>query len=642
MERRLAAILAADVVGYSRLMAADEKGTHARLKALRQDFIEPKIAEHHGRIVKLMGDGALVEFASVVDAVEGAAAIQAGVAERQAELPEDRRIAFRIGINIGDIIIEDGDIYGGGVNIAARLEGLADGGGICVARNVYDQVKDKVPFGFEPMGEHAVKNIPEPVAVYRLLTERSPAVGKLVARRSMRWPLVAAAAVLVMLAGIALWQRPWESGGEPGAQAGKTIPHTAKPSIAVLPFDDFHGDDATARLARGVTEDIITDLARFPEFDVIARNSTAVYEDKAVDAREVGEALGVGYVLEGSIQRDGERLRITAQLIDAATGGHLWSERWDRTAEDIFAVQTEIAETVANRLGGGAGLVQQAGRMAAHRKPPSNLTAYELYLLGTEKLEQVNRADVDEAIRLLNRAVEIDPGLARAWVELYHAHATLAGFGVEAETNQRLADDAALSAVRLDPGDAEAHAVLGMSLGMKDDLVRAKAEFDTALSLAPGAAEILTFYAGWSSGFGEPERGAEMVDRVIRLNPNYPTWSAGPFSYAYFQAGRYEDALRMSDRLIPDNYWRLHWAMRAGALAAVGRTEEAKTLVQKALERHPDLTIEAIANEPGYSDAERQRLTDGMRLAGFPSCTRAEERAGLTPEVRLAECEDTR
>ena len=358
-----------------------------------------------------------------------------------------------------------------------------------------------------------------------------------------------------------------------------------------------------------------------------------------MDARAIGAALQVGFVVEGSIQRDADRIRITAQLVDGRTGKNLWSERWDRPDKDIFAVQAEISEQIANRLGGGAGLVQEAGRIAAHRKPPSNLTAYELYLLGTEKLEQINRTDVEEAIRLLKLAVEIDPGLARAWIELYHSHAILAGFGVEPEKNRRIAAAAAERAVRLDPSDAEAHAVFGMSLGDQDDLVRAKAEMDTALSLAPGAAEILTFYAGWTSAFGEPDRGADMVDQVIRLSPNYPMWNAGPFSYAYFQAGRYEDALRMSDRLTPDNYWRVHWALRAGALAAVGRTEEAKTWVRKALERHPDLTIEAIANEPGYSDAERQRLIDTMLLAGFPPCAKPEALAKIQKPARLPECE---
>jgi TolB-like protein/DNA-binding SARP family transcriptional activator len=416
-------------------------------------------------------------------------------------------------------------------------------------------------------------------------------------------------------------------------------PSSVKPVVAVLPFDSLADDEASRRLADGLTADIITDLARFPEFGVIARNSTAMYADKPVDARAIGAALQVDFVVDGSIQREGDRVRISAQLVDANTGKSLWSERWDRRDEHIFAVQTEISEQIANRLGGGAGLVQEAGRIAAHRKPPGDLTAYEFYLLGSEKLEQINPADVDEAIRLLNRAVEIDPGLARAWVELYHSHDVLAHFGVEPEKNQRIAADAALRAVRLDPGDAEAHVVFGKSLGMKHDLVRAEAEFETALALAPGAAEILTFYSGWASTFGKPDRGADTVDQVIRLNPNYPMWNANIFSYAYFVAGRYDDALRVMDRMTLDNYLRKTWVMRAGALAATGREEEAETWVQKALERHPDLTIEGWANEPGFHDADRQRFIDTMQLAGFPPCAKPETLAKIETPLRLPECE---
>jgi TolB-like protein/DNA-binding SARP family transcriptional activator len=443
-----------------------------------------------------------------------------------------------------------------------------------------------------------------------------------------RWTRLGIAAVvaLALLGGAAWWSWPH-------------APPSHKPVVAVLPFDNIADDAASRRLADGLTEDVITDLARFPEFGVIASNSTEIYQGKPVDARAIGAALQVDFVVDGSIQRDGERIRITAQLVDTKSGENLWSERWDRPDEDIFSVQAEISDQIANRLGGGAGVVQETGRIAAHRKPPGNLTAYELYLLGTEETEQLNRADVEKAIELLTRAVELDPGLARAWVELYHAHSTLAAFGVEPEKNRRVANDAAERSVRLDPGDAEAHAVLAKSLGLRNDLVRAEAEFDIALSLAPNAAEILTFYSSWASTFGKPERGAEIVDQVIRLNPDYPTWNAYHFSYAYFMAGRYEDALRTMDRLTLDHYLRHQWVLRPSALAAEGRTEEAKTWVQKALERHPDLTIEGWANKPGFNDVERQRFVDTMRLAGFPPCAEPGALAEVEHRVRLPECE---
>jgi TolB-like protein/class 3 adenylate cyclase len=325
VERKLAAILAADVVGYSRLVGADEAGTIARLKGLRQELIQPLIAEHRGRVVKLMGDGALVEFASTVDAVECAVAIQNGVAAREAAEPEDRRIQLRIGINLGDIIVEDGDILGDGVNVAARLEGLAEPGGICIARNVHNQIKAKLALPFEPMGQHRIKNIAEPVEVWRVALDGVAAAAVASRRRAAgsrmtRWLIPAAGALLALVfMGGGVWHF-W-----PGA-----LPPKGRPAIAVLPFENLGGDEATGRLADGITEDIITDLARFHDLDVIARNSTYVYKGKPVDVRQVGKDLNVGYVLEGSIQRQGDSVRVTSQLIDAGTGAHVWSERWDR------------------------------------------------------------------------------------------------------------------------------------------------------------------------------------------------------------------------------------------------------------------------------------------------------------------------
>ncbi|MER8612598.1 adenylate/guanylate cyclase domain-containing protein [Mesorhizobium sp. M0435] len=626
MDRKLAAILAADVVGYSALMERDEAGTFERLKAGRKELFEPEIARHHGRIFKLMGDGMLAEFSRVVDAVECAVALQRGLGERNASLPEAERIQVRIGINLGEVIVDGDDRYGDGVNIAARLQQLAEPGDICVSGKVAKEVEKKLAFGFEPMGEQKVKNIAEPVQAFRITlegqTRRRPAV-----RFPPRWALAGTAAFisLLLIAGAA-WQF-WPA-----------APVSGKPSVAVLPFDNYGGDEATGRLANGLTEDIITDLARFPEFTVVARNSTAAYKGKAADPREVGAALHVGYIIEGSIQREADRVRITAQLIDTATGQHLWSNRWDRPDEDIFAVQTEIAEQVTNRLGGGAGLIQEAGRIAAHRKRPGNLSAYEYYLLGTEKLEQITKADIQEAIKLLTRAVELDPGLARAWVELYHSHGLLASFGVNPESERKAAADAAERAVRLDPSDAEAHAALGMSFGERGDIARAKAEMDTALRLAPGSAEILTFYAGWASAFGEAERGADMVDQVIRLDPNYPMWTSGPFSYAYYMVGRYEDALKMLERLTPDNYEKWRWVVHSSSLAGLGRIEEAKVFVKEALKRHPDLTVEGMVNEPGMSAAERRRFIETMQLAGFPVCASDEQLAKLSSPQRLPEC----
>ncbi|PZM14418.1 adenylate/guanylate cyclase domain-containing protein [Rhizobium tubonense] len=627
LDRKLLAILAADMVGYSKAMEADEAGTIKRLKAIRSDLINPAISQRHGSVVKLMGDGALVAFDSVVDAVACAAEIQNTVAACNAGLPELERFVFRIGINLGDVALVDGDLYGDGVNVAARLEQLAEPGGVMVSGTAYDHLQGKLDWPLDFAGEHQVKNISRPVRMYRLRLDgkraRRPLLGMM-----PRWAKTAAAAIVALaLAGGGVW---WFLQPEP---------LSAKPSVAVLPFDNYGGDEASGRLADGLTEDIITDLARFPEFEVMARNSTEAYKDKPVDARQVASALHVGFVLEGSIQRQGDRVRITAQLIDAKTGHHLWSEKWDRPAEDVFAVQTEIAEQVTNRLGGGVGLIQEAGRAAAKRKRPENLNAYDYYLLGSEKIEKLTKADEEEAITFLNRAKELDPGLARAWVELYHAHELLELFGVDPESNRKAADDVAEHAVRLDPSDAEAHAVFGMSLANKGDMGRAKAELDTALRLAPGSSEILTFYTGFAARFGEPERGAQMVDQVMRLDPNYPMWASNFFAPAYFMAGRYEDAVKMLERMTPNNYQKWTWVVRSSSLAALGRTDEATASVTEALKQHPDLTVESMINEPGLSTMERGRFIETMPLAGFPACAKAEALAKIAKPVRLPECE---
>ncbi|TDW19813.1 TolB-like protein, partial [Rhizobium azibense] len=439
------------------------------------------------------------------------------------------------------------------------------------------------------------------------------------------WAAAAVPVLILVLAGTA-WQF-W-----PTATVG------GKPSVAVLPFDNYGGDEATGRLADGLTEDINTDLARFPEFKVIARNSTETYKGKAIDVREIGTALDVGFVVEGSIAREADRVRITAQLIDSKTGRHLWSQRWDRPDKEVFIIQTEIAEQIANRLGGGAGLVQETGRIAAHRKVPSNLNAYELYLLGTERLEQVDQANVEAALALLTQAVKSDPGLARGWVELFHTHELLANLGIEPERNRALADAAAERALALDPSDPEAHAVHGSSLGMRGDFARAEAEYETALRMAPNAAEILIFYIGWASTFGKAERGAELVERAIQLDPNYPSWANRPFALAYFMAGRYPEAVRMFERLGIERHNRWSWAAHAGALAAAERRTEAAALVARAIAAHPDLSIELIANEPGWSDAERQRFIDTMRLADFPACAKPGALAKIEKPLRLPEC----
>ena len=627
-ERRLTAILVADIVGYSSLVDLDEAGTLASVRALHSEVIDPLLAERNGRIVKLMGDGMLAEFGSVVDAVSCATTMQKDVGARQSEVPSNRRIRFRIGVNLGDVIVDGKDLLGAGVNVAARLEQLCPPGGVLISGTAYDHLKGRFNLTLDYLGRQQVKNISEPVRVYSVRIDGVKRGWALHARRFRPTLRVAAAlAPLLAVAGIGIW---WFQ---------PVVPARSEPSIAVLPFDNLGGDEMTDRLAAGVTEDVITDLARFRGLDVIARNSTEVYADKSVDVREVGRALNVRYVLEGSIQRDGGQIRVTAQLIDAASGAHLWSERWDRPAADIFSVQSEVAEQVAGRLTGSFGAISEAERLASRRARPEDLKAYDLFQLGREAALRSTKESTEEAIRLFRQALDKDPKLARSWVALAYAYDLTTHFGAESETARPAAMQAVQRALEIDPLDAEAHAAFGHLLGMAGDLGRADAEFERALQLNPNDVGILTNYAGWASTFGNPERGAEAADRAIRLNPNYATSAAGFFRLAYFMAGRNEDALRLVEREDPATRTRGGWVQRAAIYAALGKDEEARKAVSDALERHPDLTVEGFAlNSPGYSDTERQHLVKTMRAAGFPLCVSEQDLRETPSLVRLPEC----
>jgi TolB-like protein/class 3 adenylate cyclase/Tfp pilus assembly protein PilF len=626
VERRLAAILAADIVGYSRLIEQDEAATLAAIRDLRRAVIDPLLAEHHGRIVKLMGDGAIVEFASVVDAVACAVAVQRVVAEYQAGLPPERRIVFRIGVNLGDVVVESDDLLGDGVNIAARLQQICEPGGVLVSGTAYDHLQGRLGLPLDDVGEQRVKNIERPVRAYRVRLDGTARRFHPRARRLHGWALAGAASLFaaIFLGGV-WWLWPVE-------------PPPAKPAIAVLPFDNLSGDEPTGRLADGITEDVITDLARFRDLDVIARNSTAAYKGKAVDVRQVGRDLGVGYVLEGSIQRQGERVRVTAQLIDADTGAHVWSERFDRPTQDVFAVQAEIADKVASSLGGYTGLIAKSDTLAAKRKRPQDLSAYDLYMMGLEAKHRATEASIVQAISLLERAVQEDPQLARAWTGLAFAYEMRANMLADPVELFRKALEAARRAVELDPLDAEARAALGDALGMLGDLKQAEFQYDEALRLNPNAPDILTFYAAWASSFGQPERGAAAAERAMRFNPSFPVWAANAYRNAFFMVGRYEDALRAQERR-PEEVWiPSDYALVAGSLAALGRVDEAKAVVARGRVRFPDmLTIEGFASRPDWAAHERQRLVETMRKAGFPAC--AGEAASKPLAVRLPECQ---
>jgi TolB-like protein/class 3 adenylate cyclase/tetratricopeptide (TPR) repeat protein len=654
VERKLAAILAVDVVGYSRLMEADEEGTHARLKALRKELIEPRIADHAGHIVKLTGDGALVEFPSVVEAVLAAVDIQRAVTEHQAGVPKAERIAFRIGVNLGDVIHDENDIYGDGVNVAARLQALAAPGGICVSRTVHNHVKNKLDVEFVPMGVHKIKNIAEPIEVWRVdlgAARVKRALRRLPARRL--GPALAAAVVLVVTLGTgAWWYTSLTPAAKPAAGAAErtktetsALPLPDKPSIAVLPFENLSGDPQQERLAGGLTEDVITDLSRFHELFVIARNSTEVYKGKPVDMRQVARELGVQYVLEGSLQLDGEQVRITAQLINGTNGNHVWAERYDRPLDDVFIVQDEVTKKIAGTLAPSmSGVLTQAGRESARRKPPENLQAYENYLLGIEHKHRFTHDDNQKALDLLSKAIELDPGFARAYVGLALAHGVAVENGWTASYPDSL--DAMLKALRkavaLDPTDGQAHVTLAMYYSYVGGFEQGLAETEKALSLNPNDADVLVIAAAILPMFGRPEQAAELADRAVRINPNYPDWYKFNMMLAYFYGGQYDQALAATRSNLSTSIY--DYVYRPLIYAQLGREADAATGSTELLQRDPEYSAERFLSDTGTfaRDVELNRFLDSHRKAGLPLCAIEAQLAKYPDMKRLEQCEAER
>ncbi len=633
--RHLAAILAADVVGYSRLMERDEAGTFTRLRAHRLELFEPEINKHHGRVFKLMGDGLLAEFGSVVDAVECAVALQRGMAERNNGVAPDQRIDLRIGVNLGDVIVEGEDRHGEGVNIAARLQQLAQPRGVCVARSVYNQVKNKLDLQFESLGEQQVKNIAEPVAVYRVLFDGSVARPRALIwlanfRRRSRIPI--ALAVLLLI-----------GGGAAGWYAlAPESPRAGKPAIAVLPFDNLSGDQATGRLADGITEDIITDLARFGDVDVIARESTLVYKDMAVDVREVGRDLKVGYVLDGSIQRQADQIRITAQFVDADTGANLWSARWDRPAEETFAVQTEIAEEVAGVLGSVNGLesVNAAELRKVKGRPPASLTAYDNYLLAVEAKGQVTKEAIFSGIDYATTAITLDPAFARAYAVRARLHYNMIHYGVDYETVMRAMETDARRAVELAPNDAEARAALAWFLTNSRRLAESENEIRAALQVNPANVNVLILAAAILAGNGKSEEAVQLADKVLRIDPRASSGSLNTIKDAYFLARRFEDTVAVISRIPEDARSRGSRLYLTFSYALLGHREEAERARAELLAKYPTMSAELLLNT-GWAFArpeDEMLFLDGFRATQLPVCGADADLAKMKNPRRLPEC----
>ncbi|MEE8188600.1 MAG: tetratricopeptide repeat protein [Kiloniellales bacterium] len=624
MERRLAAILAADVVGYSRLMGRDEEGTLARLTAFRKELMEPCIARHHGRMVKLMGDGALVEFASVIDAVNCAVETQGAIAERNAARTEGERIHFRVGINVGDIIVEDDDIYGDGVNIAARLEGLARPGGICISGKVYDEVHSKLDLTYQSMGAQRVKNIEEPVRAYSILLdgEAAPAKGVRGRRGLGTAQLAGAAALLLVLVagGIAFWLQPWETAVAPTLMQDLTIVlKEDRPSIAVLPFDNLSGDPEQEYFVDGMTEDLITDLSQVSGLLVIARNSVFTYKGKAVKVQEVGRELGVKYVLEGSVRRIGDRVRINAQLVSAEDGSHLWAERFDREITDVFALQDEVTQRIVSAL---AIKLTQGERERLSRASETNPEAYDMLLRGLEYLRRYTREDMREARAYFERAIALDPDFARG-------HADLA-LSLSNELRAGWADDPAATleramkhgrhALALDPTTREVYFALGSLYLRQRRHEDAMASNLTVLKLDPNYADSYAQMAWILIYAGRPEEALEFMSKAMRLNPRHAFFYRAILAQAYFHLERFEKA---AEELVKVNQLNPQFLFGRQYLAAtygqMGRLEDAQWEGDEIATLQPGFTLSAERARSQYkNESDREFFIEGLRKAGLP------------------------
>jgi TolB-like protein/class 3 adenylate cyclase/Flp pilus assembly protein TadD len=626
VQRRLAAILATDMVGYSRLMEADERGTIARQKAHRNELIDYEIAAHNGRIVKTTGDGLLVEFASVVDATECAVAIQRGIAGREADAPEERRIQYRMGVNLGDIVIDGDDILGDGVNVAARLEGLAEPGGICIPRKVFHEVRNKLDVGYEFAGEQKVKNIETPIPVYRVLLEPDAAGTIIGEKRPNRpqWQLgaVAAAAVAVIAVAVSvLWWQPWVERVEPASAESMAFSLPKKPSIAVLPFDNMSGDPGQEYFVDGLTDAIIGRLSQSPFLFVIARNSTFIYKGKAVEVRQVSEELGVRYVLEGSFQRTGDQIRVNAQLIDAVTGYHAWSQQYDREATDIFAVQDDIALTIAATLDpSNEGQIALAERTRVRSKGTENLQAYDHVLRSQNYWFQY-----EKEANLLGReedlkAIALDPNYARPYAYAGWSYLAEAWFGWSSTPEESLAKafEWARKAIAVDDKEYFGHWLLAEAYMANRQFAEAGAAYERALALSPNDALVLMNYGeGYLVPVGRAEEGLETMKRAMRLNPRHPDRWHGNLAYALYMLGRYEEAIAS---IIKVSKSRVdHRTLLAGSYAYLGQMDRARAVVEEILRTWPDYNLKAFARSRQFKKPEdAARWVDGPRKAGLP------------------------
>jgi adenylate cyclase len=581
-ERRLAAVLAADMVGFSRLMEVDETGTLARLKTHRIELIDPAIAKNHGRIIKTTGDGMLVEFHSIVDAVLCAAEIQRRMARRNADVPPARWMQFRIGVNLGDVIVENEDIFGDGVNIAARLETLAEPGGICVSGAVRDQVGQRLEeIEFEDLGDQSVKNIARPIRVFRVKFASTT-------------------------------HDPPEK-----AKDGAVATISKKPSIAVLPLVNMSGDPEQDFFADGLTEDIITELSRFHDLLVISRNSTFVYKGKAVKVRDVAREFAVDYVLEGSVRKAGGRVRVTVQLIDAESDRHVWAERYDRELEDIFAIQDEMTRAIVATL---AGRVEAATHDRAKRKPTDNMAAYECVLAAKVLHHRSTRDDNAEAQHLLDRALALDPDYAHAhaWKACVLGQTWVYNWCADRDTTfQQVARELEIT-LALDDNDGDVHRILAALNLNRDDHDKAAYHQERALALNPNYDLVVVQQGELLTWLGQPDEGIDWIKKAMRLNPYHPERFWGHLGRACYCAEKYAEAAEAFSRITrPDH---THHAFLAATFAQMGNAVAAEAHAAEVLKREPTFSVaDYLATQHYKREADRLRHETGLLKAGLPA-----------------------
>jgi TolB-like protein/class 3 adenylate cyclase/Tfp pilus assembly protein PilF len=618
-KRKLTAILSADVEGYSRLMGDDEEATVRTLTSYRE-VVSTLIRQHNGEVLDSPGDNMLAEFVSVVDAVQCAVAVQKEISARNEGLPENRKMLFRIGINLGDVIQEEGRIYGDGVNIAARLEGLAEPGGICISKTAFDHIESKLPYGYDFIGEQTVKNIAKPVGAYRVqLDPRVTVSGKPEkTTKSKRMPIFAGAVVvLVLVIAVGMWQfyatRPTE---EPASLDKMAFPLPEKPSVAVLPFDNIGGDPEQEYFSDGLAENIILQLAQLPQLFVISRESTFAYKDKNVKMKQVAEELGVRYVLEGSVQSSGDRVRVTAQLIDAITGRHMWADRYERELQDIFAIQDEITHQVVSEIAGkiGEGAISQ---VAMQRSP--NVEAYKYWLKALTELRKFTKEGLLQSRKFAEKAIEIDPKYGLAYTIIAWNRAIEIQLGISKDPAQTFKeiDQFINKALEVEPDLPDVYSLRTYVYNVKGQYDKAISQGRLAIEKFPSYSDSHAFLAYALVKAGHPAEAIEEITTAMRLAPSYPTWYLSCVGQSYFLLGRYEEALvayKKHLELTPHRIDLSPWL--AVINSAMGNEKQARIKAEELLKKWPTFSSKqwGEANLRFKDEALNERIINYARI----------------------------